>query len=67
MVIPLSKMGLDAVVPESAFLLIGVTLAVDGSPFSWVGFGAALCFFLCLSIASLADNLRAQLFSLLGL
>ena len=55
-----SRLGLDALVSELAFLFLGVTLAVDGSPFSWVGFRAALCFFLYLSMASWADSLRAS-------
>ena len=55
-----SRLGRDALVSELAFLFLGVTLAVEGSPFSWVGFWAALCFLFCLSMASWADSLRAS-------
>ena len=55
----LSRLGLDALVSEPAFLFLGVTLAVEGSPISLATLGAALIFFF-LSIASWADNLSAS-------
>ena len=54
-----SRLGLDALVSELAFLLRGVTLAVEGSPISLTIFDATLIFFF-LSLASCADSLRAS-------
>ena len=55
----LSRLGLDALVSELAFLFLGVTLTVEGSPRSLGIFDAALLFFF-LSTASCADILRAS-------
>ena len=54
-----SRLGLDALVSELAFLFLGVTLAVEGSPISLAILDAALCFFL-LSTASCVDILMAS-------
>ena len=54
-----SRLGLEALVSELAFLFRGVTLAVEGSPRSLIIFDATLIFFF-LSLASCADSLRAS-------
>ena len=61
-----SRLGLDALVSELAFLFLGVTLAVEGSPMSLGIFDATLSFFL-LSMASWTDSLRASSSSLASL
>ena len=54
-----SRLGLDALASELAFLFLGVTLAVEGSPISLGALGASLSFFF-LSMASWADRRSAS-------
>ena len=56
----LSKLGLDALISELAFLFLGVTLAMEGSPISRGFLGGSFPFFLCHSMASWVDNLKAS-------
>ena len=55
----LSKLGIDALISELAFLFLGVALDVEGSPISWGFLGGSFSFFLCRSMASWADNVKA--------
>ena len=64
MVILRSRLGLDALVSQLAFLFLGVTLAVESSPISIGVLWGLFPFFLCLSIASYADNHNASSSSL---